>query len=99
MLDRRAQYHQVRLAGNLSAANPALRQTLLGITAALQAKGYSAADAMHRAYALLQGTIFRQATMLAYIDNFWLLAVVTLIMIPAVFLMKKPPIGRGMAAH
>jgi DHA2 family multidrug resistance protein len=99
MLDRRAQYHQVRLAGNLSAANPALRQTLLGITAALQAKGYSAADAMHRAYALLQGTIFRQATMLAYIDNFWLLAVVTLIMIPAVFLMKKPPIGRSMAAH
>ena len=45
---------------------------------------------MHKAYALLQGNVFRQATMLAYIDNFWLLGVAILAMVPLVFLMKRP---------
>jgi DHA2 family multidrug resistance protein len=54
---------------------------------------------MHRAYALLQGNVFRQAGMLAYIDNFWLLGVAILVMVPLVFLMKRPPTGGEMAVH
>jgi DHA2 family multidrug resistance protein len=99
MLERRAQYHQAHLAGHLSASNPVLQRTLQGMTAALQARGFSAVDAAHKAYGLVQGILFRQARMLAYIDNFWLLGVVSLAMIPLVFLMKKPPTGRGMVAH
>jgi hypothetical protein len=37
--------------------------------------------------------------MLAYIDNFWLLGVAILVMVPLAFLMKKPPVGRALAAH
>jgi hypothetical protein len=37
--------------------------------------------------------------MLAYIDNFWLLGVVILCLIPAVFLMKKSKPGGGIAVH
>ncbi|HUK23641.1 MAG TPA: DHA2 family efflux MFS transporter permease subunit [Terriglobales bacterium] len=99
MLDRRTQYHQARLSSHLSAANPSLQNTLHGIASALEAHGYSAADAMQRAYSMVHGTVYRQANMLAYIDNFWLLGVIILAMIPTVFLMKKPPVGRGMAAH
>jgi DHA2 family multidrug resistance protein len=99
MLDRRAQYHQAQLAGHVSASNPALLQRLHGMTAALQARGFSPADAAHKAYGLVQGSLFQQSRMLAYIDNFWLLGVVSLAMIPLVFLMKKPPVGRGMVAH
>ncbi len=54
---------------------------------------------MHRAYALLQGNFFRQATMLAYIDNFWLLGVAILVMVPLVFLMKRPRTGGEIAVH
>ena len=46
---------------------------------------------MHKAYGLLQGNLLRQASMLAYIDNFWLLGVAILVMVPLVFLMKRPP--------
>jgi DHA2 family multidrug resistance protein len=65
----------------------------------LEARGFSPADAMHKAYALLQGNVFRQAGMLAYIDNFWLLGVAILVMVPLVFLMKRPPTGGEMAVH
>jgi MFS transporter, DHA2 family, multidrug resistance protein len=99
MLDRRTQYHQARLSERFSAANPAFQHTLQGTTNALMARGFSPADAAHKAYGLIQATLFRQANMLAYIDNFWFLGVAILIMVPLVFLMKKPPAGRALAAH
>ena len=99
MLDRRAQYHQARMTEHLAAANPVFQQMLQGTTATLHAHGFSVTDASHRAYALVQGTLFRQANLLAYIDIFWLLGVIALVMVPLVFLIKRPPIGRAMAAH
>jgi hypothetical protein len=41
----------------------------------------------------------RQATMLAYIDNFWLLGIAIMLMIPTVFLMKKSRPGGEIAVH
>jgi DHA2 family multidrug resistance protein len=99
MLARRAQHHQVNLAGHLSPGNARFQSMLQGMTQTLQARGFSPADAMHKAYGLLQGTLFRQANMLAYIDCFWLLGVATLGMIPLVFLMKKTGPGSRMAVH
>ena len=99
MLDRRSQYHLSRLSSHLSPGNPYTQSTLQGMTSALQARGFSPADAMHKAYGLLQANFFRQASMLAYIDNFWLLGVAILVMAPLVFLMKRPSTGGGMAVH
>ncbi len=99
MLDRRAQYHQHRLSSHLSSSNPQFQSMLQGMTRTFEAKGFSPADAMHKAYALVQGTLFRQANMLAYIDNFWLLGAAILAMIPLVFLMKRLPTGGEIAMH
>jgi len=99
MLARRAQHHQVNLAGHLSPGNPRFQSMLQGMTQTLQARGFSPTDAMHKTYGLLQGTLFRQANMLAYIDCFWLLGVATLGMIPLVFLMKKTGPGSRMPVH
>ena len=99
MLDRRAQVHLTDLSRNLSAANPKLSTMLQGATNAMQAHGASPAAARHQAYALIQGTVQKQAVMLSYIDCFWFLAVAILCMIPAVFLMKKSKPGGGMAVH
>jgi MFS transporter, DHA2 family, multidrug resistance protein len=65
----------------------------------MMAHGASAAGANQRAYALVQGTAARQATMLAYIDCFQFLGFAILAMIPMVFLMKKSKPGGGMAVH
>ena len=70
-----------------------------GASRAMQAHGASAAEATQQAYALIQGTVQRQATMLSYLDCFWFLGVAILCMIPAVFLMKKSKPGGGMAVH
>jgi len=99
MLDRRTQKHLTDLAGNLSAANPSLQAMLQGAAKALQAHGASAAGASQQAYALVQGTVQRQAVMLSYIDCFWFLGVSILCMIPAAFLIKKSKAGGGMAVH
>ena len=99
MLDRRTQVHITDLASHLSAANPALRSMLEGAAQAMRAHGANATAATQQAYALIQETVARQATMLAYIDCFWLLGVAIMAMIPMVFLMKKSKPGGGLAVH
>jgi MFS transporter, DHA2 family, multidrug resistance protein len=99
MLDRRAQLHLTNLSSNLSLANPALRSMLQGASGAMRAHGANAAGATQQAYALIQGTIQRQATMLSYMDCFYFLGWAILLMVPMVFLIKKSRPGGGMAVH
>jgi DHA2 family multidrug resistance protein len=98
MLDRRTQVHLNDLSRHLNASNPAFQSMLNGATQAMRAHGSSAAFATQQAYALVEGTVQRQATMLAYIDDFRLLGWAILAMVPLVFLMKKGRPG-GMAVH
>ena len=98
MLDRRAQFHQDRLAAHLDPANPRLQQMLHGTTAALRAHS-GPLRALQQAYALLQFNVQRQASMLSYIDNFRILAIVSLCLIPLVLLVKKPRKAGASAVH
>src|SRR5690349_6978518 len=99
MLDRRTQVHLTDFARHLSGTNPALKAMLNGASKAMQAHGASAAAANQQAYAVVQATVQRQATMLSYIDCFWFLGVAIMLMVPAVFLMRKSKPGGGMAVH
>ena len=99
MLDRRTQVHLTDFATHVNNGNPALLSMMRGAAQAMRTHGASAADATQQAYALIQGTIQRQAAMLAYVDCFWLLGVAILIMIPMAFLVKKSKPGGGMAVH
>jgi len=103
MLARRTQFHQVRLSENLSAANPQFRAAIQGMAGAFSSVGMGggsgAGTATQHAYALVQANVIRQSTMLAYIDNFWLLGTVIFCLIPFVFLIKKSKPGGGMAVH
>src|SRR2546430_1722554 len=99
MLARRAQHHQANLAAHLSGSNPTFQAMLQSTARMLESRGFSPVDAMHRAYGLVQGNLFRQANMLAYIDDFWLLGAAILGMIPLVFLMKRARPGGEVAVH
>jgi len=99
MLDRRTQVHLNDLSLNLSASNPAFQSMLQGATQAMRAHGSSASFATQQAYALIEGTVQRQATMLAYLDDFRLIGIAILAMVPLVFLMKKGRPGGGIAVH
>jgi MFS transporter, DHA2 family, multidrug resistance protein len=97
MLDRRAQFHQSRLTSHLVPGDPRLQQMLHGATTALREHGSS--QPLRQAYALLQYNVQRQASMLSYIDNFRILAIISLCLIPLVFMVKKPRKGGGIAVH
>jgi len=99
MLDRRAQKHMSDLMGHLTGANLQFQATLRGLTQQFVSHGASLVDAQRQAYAMVQNNVQRQATMLAYLDNFHILAYVILAMIPTVFLMKKARSSGGMAVH
>ena len=58
-----------------------------------------AVTAQQQSYGQFYGSILRQANMLAYLDNFWMLGVSAMAVIPFVFLMKRPPKGAAPAAH
>lgn len=92
-LTRGAQTHQSYLSAYLNPYNPAFQQTVqqiqnnLGATATVQ-----------QAYGAVYGMLVKQATLLSYIDNFRLLAILCLICAPAAFLFKrvknaKAPVG------
>jgi len=102
-LARRAQFHQSRLSANLSASNPQFESALRGMTGVFSGSGAGPGSgpgsAMQHGYALLQARVITQATMLAYIDNFWVLGTVIGCLIPFVFLIKKTKPGGTMAAH
>ncbi|MFY9845451.1 MAG: DHA2 family efflux MFS transporter permease subunit [Terriglobales bacterium] len=100
-LARRAQFHQTRLSENFSAANPQFQATLRGLTNTFAGSGPGAGggSAQQHALAMIQGNVIRQSTMMAYIDNFWVLGIVIFCLIPFVFLIKKAKSGGGMVVH
>jgi DHA2 family multidrug resistance protein len=101
-LARRAQLHQGQLVEKLSAANPQFRSVLRGMTSVFSGGGFGpgsgGSSALQHAYAMTQANVIRQATMLAYIDNFWVLGIAILCLIPCVFLIKKSKPG-AIVAH
>ena len=99
MLDRRTQVHLNDLSHNLSAANPAFQTMLQGATQAMQAHGASAAFATQQAYALIEDTVHARPPCSPIIDDFRLLGIAILVMVPLVFLMKKGKPGGGIAVH
>jgi MFS transporter, DHA2 family, multidrug resistance protein len=99
MLDRRSQVHQNNLMSNISGTNLKLQSMLAGISKTLQSRGIDPASATQQAWARVQGLVLRQATMLSYIDCFWLLGIAIGMMVPLVFIMKRSKAGGAVAVH
>jgi MFS transporter, DHA2 family, multidrug resistance protein len=97
MLTRRAQFHQVALTEHVNAGSSKFQAMLHSAERMLAAHGSSTFQASQQAYGLIAGMIARQATMLAYIDDFWLVGVAVVVMIPLVFFMKKVKPGGPLA--
>jgi MFS transporter, DHA2 family, multidrug resistance protein len=98
MQARFAQSHQNMLVHNTTPYDLKYQNALHGLASALQAGGANAALALEQARALLYSQVVRQASMLAFIDVFWLLGVTCLAMIPLMFLMKRSRPHRGPVA-
>jgi MFS transporter, DHA2 family, multidrug resistance protein len=99
MLDRGAQTHQANLVKYFTPTNPQFQGALHGAAATLQAHGSSPVLASKQAYALFDYALQQQAALLSYVDNFRTLGYLVLILIPLIFLVRKPKKGGPIAAH
>jgi DHA2 family multidrug resistance protein len=97
---RKAQMHINILGRHVNPANPQARQTIDGLRALFMSQGKDAATATRQAYAAVWGMVQQQAAMLSYNDAFGFLALMFLLMLPLIFLMRRPKKGGGAAmAH
>jgi MFS transporter, DHA2 family, multidrug resistance protein len=95
---RWAQVQQNNLVHRMNPYNSAYESMLRGTARTLETAGSSSNQAVQQAHGLLYGELVRQASMVSYVNVFWVLAVTCLLMIPMMFLMKKMRPGRGRVA-
>ncbi len=95
---RRAQFHQVHLAANVTPGRPSFADAAAALSAHLFVYGADATLAAKQAYALVYKTMIRQATTLAYIDTFLVLSFIAAIMFVLSFTLKRNELGRGSVA-
>ncbi|HUJ31010.1 MAG TPA: DHA2 family efflux MFS transporter permease subunit [Candidatus Acidoferrum sp.] len=89
LIARRAQFHQVYLTAHVTRGEPAVGSAAAALAAQLVASGVQAERAVKEAYALLYQTLVGQATTLAYVDTFLVLASASAIMFVVSFALKK----------
>ena len=94
LLARRAQIHQVTLSAHASMFNPRFRSMVSALSGRI-ASGAPASAGRTRAYAAIYGGIITQATTLAYVDVFALLAVLAALMCGLALALKRNETGGG----
>ncbi len=86
---RLAQTHQDDLVGHLTPYDHNYQSMLNSAAHLLRAAGSSASEALAQAHALVYQELLRQASILSFLDVFWLLSFACIGMIPLMFVMKR----------
>ena len=95
MIARRAQYHQEVLVAHITPDTSIFRGALNSLTHVIAHSGLSAHDAHLQAIARLYAQVNRQAHTLAYLDTFWVLAILSAVMFVLAFFLKKNDPGEA----
>ncbi len=100
LLSRFEQANSVLLGSNVNPLNPASRSALEAARNGFMASGADVTTATQRAYAAIDGLVHQQAAIVSFVNLFRGLGILFLLIIPLVFLMRRPRAGRGpVAAH
>ncbi len=80
--------------------SPATQQMLAGLKQMFMSKGSDAATATQQAYGAIWGMVQQQASMVSFVQAFRLLGFIFVIVVPLIFIMRRPKhAGSGMAVH
>ncbi|MCU1249371.1 MAG: drug resistance transporter, EmrB/QacA subfamily [Edaphobacter sp.] len=98
--ERRQNFHQSRVGSNIAASSPPLQQNIHQTAAYLQTHGWAPTDAVNAAYARVYEQLHAQTQLLAFMDCFHIIGIITLIAAPLVLLTKNfKPASKSSAAH
>ena len=95
VIARRAQLHQVYLVSHLASDDPLFEGRVRRLAAHLATAGLGGYQGQQQSYARLYRAMQHQAQTLAYIDTFWILATIAVVMFVFSFLLKKNDPGAG----
>ncbi|AHG89972.1 drug resistance transporter, EmrB/QacA subfamily [Gemmatirosa kalamazoonensis] len=98
-LTRHIAFHRADLVTNLYPGNPAFEQRYQALVGGMLAKGGSLIDARTQALKILEGSLMKQAAMLAYNDAWMFILLSFLCVIPAVFILRRPKGRVAVDAH
>lgn len=93
MTERRQNFHQVRSGDHLVASNPGLQSGIQQLAAYLQARGFSQVDAVRAATYRYYEELGNQTRLLAFMDCFHIIALITLLVAPLLLLTKNFSVG------
>lgn len=100
LLFRNQQAHSARLGEHVNLYDLSAQGAIARARAGFMAAGSDPVTATRRAYAAVFDLVQRQASMVAFIQVFRLLAIIFLLLLPLLFLMKRPHTrGEAAAAH
>ncbi|MCK1387067.1 DHA2 family efflux MFS transporter permease subunit [Bradyrhizobium sp. 21] len=99
VLAQRQQFHQSRLIEHAAPSDLGYQQTIETMTRFFQAQGSSASDAASQAVAWVGRILQQQVDLLAYIDVFWTLAIVALLMIPTAAVLRPINLSAPARGH
>jgi DHA2 family multidrug resistance protein len=95
MLQRQTKVIGTRLGEHISATDPTTQATVTQMMNGFMAAGADSVTATGQALKAMQGLLIREASMVSFVMLFRLLGVIFLLMIPLVFIMRRP---KGRAA-
>jgi DHA2 family multidrug resistance protein len=99
ILAQRQQFHQSRLIEHAAPSDIGYQQTIETMTRFFQAQGSNASDAASQAVAWVGRTLQHQVDLLAYIDVFWTLAIIAVLMIPTAAVLRPIKLGAPARGH
>jgi DHA2 family multidrug resistance protein len=89
MQERHTQAHKVVLVGHTTPFDAAYGQALDQLTGIFQRHGDALAMASQKAQGVIHELVIKQAAMQGYLDNYRMLAVICILLVPLVFLMRR----------
>jgi DHA2 family multidrug resistance protein len=99
VLAQRQQFHQSRLIEHAAPSDLGYQQTIDAMTRYFQAQGSNASDAASQAVAWVGKTLQEQVDFLAYIDVFWTLAIIAVLMIPTAAVLRPVDLHAPARGH
>lgn len=99
VLAQRQQFHQSRLIEHAAPSDLGYQQTIEAMTRYFQAQGSNANDAASQALAWVGHTLQQQVDLLAYIDVFWTLAIIAMLMIPTAAVLRSIDLSAPARGH
>ncbi|MGA7619227.1 DHA2 family efflux MFS transporter permease subunit [Candidatus Binatus sp.] len=94
LLARRSQVHRSELISAVGGTNPVFRSADAQYRSLLSGYGIASTPSRRPDLAMLDGMVNRQATMMAYNDCFWLMAVMLVAVLPFLFLLPKTGVSQ-----